>query len=198
METTENNLPSTLSYSDDDVSRQVAKKLLKEGHYAIICVSNLPEEAGTGSLRFSQRFLPLKDPDDQDSKGNISVNNWMTLPFATEKKPTAPNTLGMCVTQLTAMGGEIGDTIPAYPRKENGVFTYDGNEITKDEVEAARVNTGKATMEAIKKIWDDPSQLEGLVCYAYVKVENGYNKISRFYAELPEGESVVDSEAWFT
>lgn len=193
------NLPTTLSYTADDVSRDVQRKLLREGWYALLCVGNVPAEAKTGSLRFEQTFVPLKDPTDGESKGNMKIRDYLSLPFENPEKKghKIPNTVRVVHSRLKALGGEIGDDIPDYPRKEDGAYAFKGEEITKEELQDCDKEVSEAVRKRIIELWEEPTKVHGYVMFGYVKVNGDYNNIATSRAQLPDGEELVPVEQWF-
>lgn len=193
------NTSTKLSYTDDDVSRDVQRKLFAEGWYALLLTSNFADENKTGSLRFTQKFAVLEDPTDHTTQSAQKILNYMTLPFDNPKKPLAklPDTLGICYSQLKALGGDVGGDLPKYPHKVDGVLTFEGSEISKDDYKECQKKVSRATRDRLIDLHEEPSSMEGHSCWGYVEIDGEYNRITRFRSELPEGEEPVARDQWF-
>jgi hypothetical protein len=197
---TQTNCPSKISYTEDDVSRDVQRKKYSKGWYQLLCTTNNPKVSqNTGSLMFQQNWAPLKEQDDPESKSTQAITNYLTLPFANKDiaDHKAPNTLGICHALLRAVGGDLGNELPDYPRKIDGSLVFKGDEIAKEDEEEARREVARATRDKLIEIYDEPSVLEGYTAFGYVTIEGDYNKISKFKAELPDDEDLVPPEEWF-
>src|SRR5687768_10030593 len=180
---TQNACPSKISYTEDDVSRDVQKKRYTPGWYQLLCTTNNPKVSQkTSSLMFQQNWVPLKEENDAESKGGQAIGNFLTLPFANPDVAghTAPNTVNICHALLRAVGGELADGIPDYPRKVDGTLYFEDEEIAKEDEEEARKKVARATRDRIIELYDDPSQLEGYTAYGYVTIDGEYNKIKTF------------------
>lgn len=198
--TVSSNVPATISYTKDDLARDVARKTYRPGWYAVVATSTITGTAKTGSLRLEQDYIPLKDANDTDSRSNVKVKNFAALPF---KNPAAehavPRTTGIMHGMLRAFGGDIGKGIPDYPRKVEGTITFKGEVIDRSEYNAACEEVVTAVRDRLVEIWANPSMMNGYVVYAFVDLDDKgeFNRIKTLRNELPEGESVVAPDDWF-
>lgn len=194
-----NDLPAELSYTKDDLARATARKVYREGWYAVFSQSNTPDQNSTGSLRFTTDYVPLKDPTDTDSRGTIKIRDYCSLPIENPKKRghKVPDTVDLWYGRLRAFGGPCAEGVLEYPRKEDGELTFNGEPIDKSDLRECREQVKESVLKKLTEIWQDPTMMHGFVVFAYVVVDGEYNKIKSIRSELPEDEEVVPPEMWF-
>ena len=196
MTETSKELPTTLSYTDDDISQDVKRKQYAAGWYALLCTGNTPKISQAGGVMFVQQWSPLKDASDPESKARQHIRDYMTLPFANPavEGHKAPNTLGLCHGRLLAVSFP---GVLEYPRTVDGVLVFDGEEISKEDSEAARKKVAASTRDLLLEVYNDPSKFVGCVAFGEVAVDGDYNKIKRFRSSLPEDAELLSPEHWF-
>lgn len=193
-----------ISYTQDDLARLTKRKEYKDGWYALICLDVKTGENQSGSYFIEPQYCPLSDPEDESTKGPRRIFDRITLPI---KNPTkehkVPANMSVVVAKLTAHGLPF-DEVPRFPQKEDGVYTFNGETIEGDKktvraaLDNANVEVQRARMEMIVAAFNDPSPLKGKIVYGLLKQDGDRKRIATIRGELPEDETLVPEEEWFS
>jgi hypothetical protein len=198
--------------SDAEIAKLVARSEYALGWMQVQVVEaklGVVDKEGSsvyGCLQFNRRVSPLAEHNDTTSGKRPYMFDSFFLPFGNPQIPghKAPAwTMGLCMQAMNAM---YPDECPLYPRKANGVLTYNGEEISSDQEKACRLAAGKALINKLKELMADPDTMVGQVYYAEnaesVSKKDGkvYRNLSNHTAELPsdaqllQGESLIEEE----
>jgi hypothetical protein len=183
-------LPTSLSYTEDDVANAATRPQLAEGWYRfVITNAKRTESRENGHLMINQTLTPLSDPDDADSKASPNIFNNLCFPHKNKNRADhkPPNTAGICHGFLMA----IYDDMPDYPRMVDGTLTYNGEAIDREDENACRQEVTKEVFERLNALWEDPDALLDEAVYGQVHINGQYVNVKNIRAELPEDAELV-------
>ena len=189
-----------ITFTDNEIKQANKRKSLapqgEKMRIPFLVTDAQTKVADKGSYMIVCTLAPLKDPDDASSKGSPTTRNNLILPKQNKNHEghVRPNTLKMCNDFLSAAEPE---KVPSYPRRQSdGSYVYRGEEIAKDEYDVSAHDAGKATGDFLSSLWDEPSQLIGVMVWAQPYENKGYVNLKNFSAELPDDCEMVDPSSW--
>lgn len=185
------NLPTSLSYTASDIRDASLRDELAYGWYRFkIGGAEAKEAESSGSLMVVLKCYPLKDPDDADSTTTPFVRHNLIMPTVNPNRDghKKPNTVGMNHGFLRALHP---DSMPDYPRREDGVFMYKGEEIDPDATEEARMEVTTQLFSELDSLYRDPTLLIDEVFYAELYQNGDFLNLKNIRAELPDDATLV-------
>lgn len=150
-----------------------------------------------GTMMIVLTCSPLKDPDNADSKGSPTIRHSLILPKANKDFDghRAPNTAGLCHSYYRAV---MEDDMPDYPRfdRDANSYTYNGEEIERDENEVYRLEVTGAVTAQLAKDWGTPGNRIDDCFYAEVVDNKGFANLRNLTSDLPEDCELVPENEW--
>jgi len=182
-------IPTTLSFSDEDVANATKRDQLADGWYGFVISNPKRAVSKNGAFQISMQCIPLKDIDDADSRATPTIYNNLTLPKANKEivGHKAPNTFGICQQFLRALDPQH----PGFPRKIDGALMYRGETIELGQVADARKEATTVTLTKLGELWENPESLENEFFFAQVKTSGEYTNVKSITSELPNGVELV-------
>lgn len=196
-------IPDDIDFAESDLAEMGKQRVLaptgKKGRIRFrIIDASTSVSAEKGTMQIVLKAAPLKDPDDADSvQPGLAVRHGLTLPITNRDFPghKAPNTAGLCGNYYRAVNVDV----PQYPRwdKDAKAFTFNGEEIDKDDVDSKKRESNLALAAQLKEDWRAPANRLDDSFYAEV-VHNaqGFVNIKSESAELPDDCELVPFDQW--
>jgi len=185
---------SDIKLTPENIAQMSQRQSLALGWYQFLVTEANAKVAKSGSLMIELRCAPLAETDDPNSKvAKLSLRNNIVLPVANPEVAdhTPPNTIGIVVSALKALGVE---GIEDYPRQIDGQLTFKGEAIEKAEEDEARQEVTELAVTKVLELYDNPSELVDCAFYGQVIEKDGFTNIAGMRSELPDGESLVPAD----
>jgi hypothetical protein len=187
-----------VNYTDDYINKLTKRKQFRAGWYQVMTTHAVCEESKAGNVQFITKETPLKVLNDPSSKARQGITNYVVTPLMPDDAPDhePPETaIGMSMKFLRSKGIDV----PEFPRKsDGGGYTFKGDSINKEVVNELRIAAIRGLMDKLGELRENPDELEGYTCYAFIDVDGEFNRIKTMRSELPEGAALVAAEDWFT
>ena len=195
-------LPAELTYSEEDLNQASARKVLAEGVYRFVVVgvkksiSKIQTETDGsykrgGNFSLSVECAPL-DADNTPKRPTIFNNVTFPIKNPGVKDHKVPDTIGLCVQFLSALGVK---GITAYPKKAGvGFMTSEGEVLDLEGYNSLKRQINTNVMNYLKDAWKSPEQLIDETFYGQVAHNGEWRNITKQWSELPEGEERKTSD----
>ena len=226
----EKNIPKTLTLNVEDIKAASEFKTFKAEGFVEVALIGGDNDVSSGKVyvdgkpdptkekvkrcQFKLTFAPLKKPGNFDSVDtSVKLTKYLSLPDRTadsiepEDAAEEKATRGKIVQDVTkTLRYLVGvDEVPSFPKKQaNGKYVYMGEEISKDDVNAAKEDMNRRAMEMAHKFWAAPERwiTPRKKCFAKIAQTVGGDGVARpsihwLTDKLPEGAQLIDSKDWY-
>ena len=181
-------IPSSISFTDQDIKDATARPTLKEGWFYFRVTS--PARNGTTKNGHLSQSLILAPVDDMGETNIPTIQHRVILPFLNTEFEghVKPRTFGFCQQYLhAAQPKEHG----AFPKKEGGAYTTeDGSVLDYDSATEYRETLSRAVYEEMQRRWESPELYAGEEFFGKV-VQNGeFLNVEKLRPVAPDDEEV--------
>ena len=204
--------------SDVDISAEFLSEMeelqpeLRSGWYRALCFK-AERKTGKDPNKLTQyvqmSFHCLRDEEDADSVDKKAFfRDSVFTPFPHPDLPPAEdaeqeedrkskrrNLRDGMVRKLRALFGP--EKVPYNPRKESGVYVYDGEEIGPEEVVAAKKDVIKRGVAVGLEFLSDPSMAIRTAPYVKLDTSKEFIEVTTMSNELPSGAVLLDPSEWW-
>lgn len=179
---------SSLDFNDEDIARGAKRDQIPFGWHRFIVTSAERKIGATektmGNLTINMQVCALQDQDDPNSKVRPPMYQNLTIPIANPEVPGHTTKTWMTGMAMQFLASVFDEEVFTFPRKIDGVLTYKGEEIDKEDEEECRKDAVKRMLNKCKELWADPTLLLDCVFYGEVIQNGDYVNIKGIRAEL--------------
>lgn len=193
--------PERVSYDKSDIQRESANTTLSDGWYKFVINATTIKDDPSGNVVANNRVNAL-DPEDGETRKGPQMYQRITLPLRNpDREDHVPPDYAKGIARefLRALDP---DEIPDVPRRVDGNWQYQGEEIDADEVEEKKEEATEKLLDACTKWCKNANLFKDYTFYGKVvtteKDGNVYTNIKSVRAELPDGETLVEASAFVT
>lgn len=189
---TTKNIPTEISYNDDDIARMGRRAALPPGWHQFVVIDAQRDISKNNHLMLVLEVAALKDPTDASTKIKPTMRHRITLPLTNHSVPghKAPNTKGFAHAFLMAIAFEGVLARPERDQEDNLVFN--GEIIDGEAAKEAYRSVDVSVADALITLWKSPELLVDEAFYGEVEENGDYSNIGAVAAELPQDASLVD------
>lgn len=198
----------TPRYSTERIKAQVARRnrKLTKGLYKIECVAAAPNAPKEPEFNLSSKLVFALVNPDTNAVTNFKVNQYVAawpLDNTDVKDHVPPEWADMATPMVQALF-----KTPLYPRRDPKTkqLMYDGEAIDAADEDTYKLAAEEEAMAAMDEAYDNHDLFIGKRCYAFldpspVNKKTGevsdFPSLSKFQADLREGQAVVPFAQWF-
>lgn len=192
-----------VKFDESDVKRESANTVLAEGWYKFAVDSNvIKEDEKTKNIVSVMKCSPL-DADDGETPRRPQQWNRLTLPLCNPEYSDEFDDEGNLVKAghmppdwakgitwpfLHALSP---DDVPLPPKKVDGGWQYQGEDIDPSEVEEKKAEAVQALGDVCVRLVQDPNLFKGYHFFGRIRYKDGYVNIINPCAELPDDATLV-------
>ncbi|NJO17720.1 MAG: hypothetical protein HC877_18880 [Thioploca sp.] len=183
--------------TDSIIKSAIDRYGLAEGWYGgLVIAADAVESKDSHHIMLQMTFMPLKDLEDMDSKVGPTARFNMVTPFqnANFSDHIAPDTGGICISNMRALYGV--DEIPYFPRKDkdSGIFMFENEPIDESDINKIKKEITINALNKLADLLETPAEIirNDYFIYFHVKHDSYGANIDKLAAELPADASLVD------
>lgn len=180
-------------YTQEDIVKSTARQALSDGWYQFAVdfgTAKVNEKTGDAFVQY--RVSPVNPDTEQRAKPPMYLR--ITLPLRNPDTETFPDhtppdwAAGITGEFARALDPE---TYPAGPRKVDGVWQFNGEEIDAEDVEEKKQEVAKGVFDFSKAILKDPNMLKDNTFYGRVVTDGEFQNVKNLRSELPADAALV-------